>query len=74
MHDLKSKEAILMKVRRLSVYVFYTLLIGGIAMIGIGASNGIIQYLIDGAVFLVTSPIFFVMNQIAKQKMKELGV
>lgn len=74
MQNIQSKEKILLKVRGGSLGLFYFLLVAGVAMIGIGAARGQIQYLVDGAIFLVTSPIFLAMTMIAKQKLKELGI
>lgn len=69
-----SKERQLLGIRRVSLLIFYMLLVGGVAMIGIGAATHLIQFMVDGGVILVVSPIFFVMNQFAKRKMKELGI
>lgn len=66
-----SKERQLVAVRRVSILVFYLLLVGGIALISMGVMTKLYLYLTDGAVILVTSPIFFVIGFIAKRMLKE---
>ena len=74
MQDVSKKEKTLVKIRTGSLLVFYMLLVGGISMIGLGAATHLIQFMIDGGVIIVTSPIFLAMNQFAKRKEKELGI
>ena len=66
-----SKERQLAVIRRVSILVFYLLLVGGIALISMGVMTKLYLYLTDGAVILVTSPIFFVVGFIAKRMLKE---
>lgn len=69
-----NKEKNLLRIRTAALLIFYMLLIGGVAMIGLGAATHLIQFLLDGAVILVVSPIFLVMNQFAKKAEKKLDV
>lgn len=72
MQDTTSKEKNLLRVRTGALLVFYMLLISGVAMIGEGAATHLIQFMVDGAIILVTSPIFFTMAMFARSKQKEL--
>lgn len=73
MQNTDRRERTLFRVRKVAIGVFYLLLAGGTLMIGLGAATGIIQYLIEGGVILVTSPIFLVMSMLARKKMQDLG-
>lgn len=70
----QSKEKTLFRLRTGSLLIFFMLLIGGVAMIGLGAATHLIQFLVDGGVILVVSPIFLAMNQFAKRAEKKLDV
>lgn len=67
-----NKEKTLFRIRTGTLLIFYMLLIGGVAMVGLGAATHLIQFMVDGAVILVVSPIFLVMNQFAKRSEKKL--
>jgi len=69
-----NKEKTLFRLRTLALMSFYTMLVGGIAMIGLGTATHLIQFLIDGAIILVVSPIFIVMSLLAKEQQKKLDV
>lgn len=69
-----NKEKNLFRIRTGSLLIFYMLLIGGIAMVGLGAATHLIQFMSDGAVILVASPIFLAMNQFAKRAERKLDV
>ncbi len=70
----QTKEKTLFRLRTGSLLIFYMLLIGGIAMVGLGAATHLIQFMVDGAVILVVSPIFLAMNQFAKRAESKLDV
>lgn len=69
-----NREKTLFRIRTGSLLVFYMLLIGGIAMVGLGAATHLILFMSDGAVILVASPIFLAMNQFAKRAERKLDV
>lgn len=75
MQNIQSKEKTLLKVRGAALFFLFTLLVLGVGLIGYGAAIKNIVYLIDGAIVLVTSPLFLFLAVFAKRSLtKQIGV
>lgn len=67
-----SKEKKFFRLRTLALMSFFTMLVGGVAMIGLGSATHLILFMVYGGIILVVSPIFFAIALLAKARQKKL--